>query len=314
MLFADYSDKDAFSHEREGKGNMLNFKWLALVLTLTLGANTQAAVGSGSDESEMETVATELQTTVPAVEPTEQGQITGLIDIRPSFTTEGSEFHMENVFELGYRLNPKLKIAFQQQINTNITDSKKPNQGLNPQPMQGFLRTQVNNLYTSGIWSVSYENRIYIPENSNDFDTKHILSMRNYGILSAKVTPNYTISFMEIPILHWYGARGTSKGANQYFENRFYIMNDFTFGKLTVSLPILLNSPYKLEYGGKPGGFSHTLWTWPEVAYQITEQSQLGVALYSESLVTPDFSSTSFTDRGLGFSHSVAQVLFRSIL
>ena len=301
-----------------GKENMNNFKSLALSLSLVVSALSQAAVTSSAEESEPTSpVQQELQTEVPA-NPSDAPHFTGVLELRPSFTT--NEYHTENLVELGYRFNPNLKLAFQQQFNTNIQDHAKPGQGVNPQLMAGFLRLTMSNLWKSGDWSLAYEPRLYIPENQSDFDSKRYLSMRNYVMLSKQVSSTYTITFMEIPIFHWYGARGTGDGAssparaNSYFENRFYIMNDLTFGKLTVSLPILWNMPRMLEYGGSPSFVKHNVWIWPEVAYAVDPNVQLGAALYTNSLVASDFSAPSVFGKDGGLSTGVLQFLLRATL
>lgn len=300
---------------REGKGKMLNFNWLVVAVSLALGSYTFAAPNppaGASEESSQSPIVQELQTEVPAAPS--GGQITGMLELRPSYTTQVGEAHTENLVELGYRFNPNFRAAYQLQLNTNLSNPVIQGQGLNPQPQASIFRFTFSNLWKSGDWSLSYEPRFYIPTNATDANSKRYLSMRNYVMLGKRVTDNYSITFIEIPILHWYGARGVGAVPNKYFENRFYIMNDFTFGNLTVSFPILWNMPRMLEYAGKPSTVQHNIWIWPEVSYAVDPNVSVGAALYTSSLVAPDLSDTSFTGEGAGFSQSVLQFLFRATL
>jgi hypothetical protein len=295
---------------------MLNIKYL-LVLALSAQASFAAPSPTGPEQEDEASVQDSIQETVQA--PASSGQLMGMVEIRPSYTRETDEFHTENLLELGYRFSPNFRIRFQEQINTNISDPTTPNEGLHPELMQGFLGATFGNIWANNGWSLSYEPRFYIPETDRDFASKRYGTLRNYVMLSKQVTDFYTLTLMEIPILHFHGARGfvSNSGApvaNQYYENRFYIMNDFTFGKFTFEFPILFVSQSKLDFGGVEGDWAHNLWFWPTVSYAIDNNMSVGVALYTESIVAPDLSGFTVTDKGAGLSNSVAQLLFRATL
>jgi hypothetical protein len=74
--------------------------------------------------------------------------------------------------------------------------------------MQGFLGATFGNIWANNGWSLSYEPRFYIPETDRDFASKRYGTLRNYVMLSKQVTDFYTLTLMEIPILHFHGARG----------------------------------------------------------------------------------------------------------
>jgi hypothetical protein len=294
----------------EGKEKMLNFKGLALVAAFLGAVPVFSAVPTEEGSSS-------IQAEVP-VAPKFQPRFTGLLEFRPSFITEGSEFHTENLIDIGYTFSPNFRITAQQVFNTNLSDPWEVGASKQPILQQGFVRATFSNLVNIDGWTLTYEPRIYVPQNQMDFDTKRYATLRNYFMLS-KTFGAYTLTFMEIPIFHVHGSRGSVSengrvAANQYFENRFYIMNDFQFGRLSVSFPILFVSKSKLDYSGVEGDWANALWFWPEVAYALDDNIQVGAALYTESIISPDLSGFTIADRGAGLRHSVAQLLLRASL
>lgn len=286
-------------------------KWLlALIAVVPLSGFAAGTPSITEAENEIPLEDTLKETvTVPST-----AHFTGLIDIRPSYSREYDGVHFENVIDIGYRFNSRFRISANQWINTNgFTETS--NNDFNPTLMQGFVRATFSDIWKNGNWSLSYEPRVYIPESQSDFTSNRIVSLRNYVMLANQVTSFYRVTFMEIPIMHWYASRGhsDSKG-NQYFENRFYINNDFNFGPVTVSLPILFISSSILDYNGTAGGWQNELWFWPEVDYNINQNMQVGVAVRTESIISPKLDKFTVLDKGMGLSNTVAQLILRATL
>ncbi len=228
------------------------------------------------------------------------------------------EVRIENYAELGVKFNPNTSLSYQQGFWINMSDPNPASEGISDvMAHHGFLRAKFNNILqdkASG-FSLGYEPRIYTPTLRGATDKGFITMIRNYIKVTKKVTSNFAVTVMEIPILFSYSKAGLGDKANETFENRVYLIPSLTLmdGKLSIELPVMFhNTKYRAFAGAKNStSWGHTLWVFPEVAYAITPNLQVGVSYESENLIKDDMSKFQITD---GLDAGVAHLVLRATL
>jgi len=246
----------------------------------------------------------------------------GNLEIRPSYKSLSGEFHSEDSAFLGVQLNSNDSIVYKQEFNTNIYDPKlnEAQNGLNAFLTDGYLKEKLNNLYSNGNFSLSYEGRQYVPTWSVRKQAGLITAVRNYAKLKYQASPSLLLTFEEVPVLHVYQQSGsvTSKGpvANPIFENRASVGFEYTFSdRLKLSVPLLLSDVRTRSYDPSALNNSrwlHKVWVNPEIFYTVSSNIMLGMGFYSENLIK----NNDFTDSalGAGVEQGTTQFIFSTSL
>jgi hypothetical protein len=294
--------------------------------------NSQVAPNSGNPSKSEGSEKTEVPakrpdsesgaTTVEAVSAPTQAKIYGVVDLRPSYYHMTGKWDTENTTELGYMPNPNRLFSYTQYWNTNLYNPKAPGSDLGLVAQDGFFRYKMKNIWNSGdkTWSLTYDPRIYLPTDPSLRSNGLIAYTRHYLVLSKKISDNVTLSFMEIPFYYGYNRAGyqTADGknkANPVYENREYVVLDVSLanGFIDVSLPILLNHQRTRAYlnADNSDRWVHTLWTWPEIDFNVAPHTAIGLSWESDNFIKKDFSGFDFNN---GLELGEAQIVMRATL
>jgi hypothetical protein len=280
------------------------------------GVSAAKETGPATTTSESKPSETPTLTTTAALPQ----PIVGMLELRPSWTGSNAsgEFHTENTAELGYKFNKDRYLGYVQYFNTNIYDPTTPaNKGLGLVAKDGFFSFKMNNIWESGdkSWSLSWNPRLYMPTDASLRDKGLVAYARNYLNLTKKVSKAVSFTLSEIPIFFAFNRPGDSGAANQFFENRNYLIFDWNItDKLTFEAQIMFHETRYRNFA--PGAknndtWTYTLWTWPELDYAITPNATIGVAWESDNFVNPDLSA-GFQANGANLA--VTQLVFRASL
>lgn len=239
----------------------------------------------------------------------------GTVDVRPTYFAKKGQFKTENSAEAGVGFGSDIKVSAAVFVDTNLYNDKLADEdaGVNPEMAGGFVRARFNNLWKSadGSWSFGYQPRAYLPLAASDSDTGMVAIVRNYFNFTKKFNDTYSLTLSEIPIVHVFSKEGNDGTANGSFENRIYaILNVTLTDKLSFSLPLFFHQKKHRSYqaGAKnAGAWTYTVWTWPEITYQLTDAASVGFGFYSGNLIASDFSDLNI---GGGLSENAYQLSF----
>ncbi len=283
------------------------------------------AAPTGSQPGDTTATTSSATTTTTTVAAPSDAAIIGEVELRPTWTSKSGEFHTENSAELGYKFDKQLSVSYLQMFNSNIYEpsAKSDTKGLGLYAFDGFARVKVKDIWQSGDLHFSYEARAYMPTWSNNRDHGMITIVRNYAKLKYDATKFFSVQLSEVPIVHLYNKSGLEEGAkmvaNPIFENRVYLIPhvDIT-SKLSFELPIMFHQTRYRDFSTAANyndSWKLYLWTYPELNYEINANLNVGVAYYSDGLVTTDptagGTSSSFKD---GLEAGVTQVFLRANL
>lgn len=254
-----------------------------IVLVLSLGVASQVVM------------AEDTQSLAPVTAAPSAGQMTGMIDLRPTISNENSSLantdpRMENTVDLGYQFNPNMYLGYRQYFLSGNGAKAAESQDI----IDSIVRVKAKNIWTNGSQSFNYEARLYLPFSQKLQDASHNMSLRHYFIGAQKLGP-VTVQLMEIPILHSYSASGYVSGgkatANAAFENRVYLVTSLQLTeKLGLDFPILYHTAFNRTYDGaiNSNRIANFLWIYPELDYAINKTFTVGVAYYSDNLMGYD--------------------------
>ncbi len=218
----------------------------------------------------------------------------GSIDVRPSYYPDpglkGKDgIGTENTVQLGAQLSQNVQMSWFQSFNSNLYNA---NEGKDFTVQPSYLDTRVTNLWTSAnkSWTLSFENRIYLPIVPAERDAGQVLTMRNYLNLTKKFSDRLSVTASLVPIVFVFDRSGNGVGAaakaNPAFENRVYLIPTITLApKLTLTVPLFFHQSLSRTYLGKRD-WTFTLWTWPELDYAIDAHQTIGIAYYSDPYTT----------------------------
>jgi hypothetical protein len=312
---------------------------VALVSTVSFGvqgstsleSNVVAEVAAGSDSGEEETIAAEATGTtssVVAAPTTNEAGITGSVEVAPTAyigTNDGlkTNYGVENTIEAGYKFNKDLTLLGHTEINNNLD-----NRGRTANVWFGdtIIRMPWNNIWNNqeiGL-SFSWEPRVYLPTADDQFGKGYIGAVRNYLKLKKSIVANvFDLTLMDIPVVYGYDNDGVGGKPNSAFENRVYLVADFSMfnNKVAFSLPFLYYYGFNRTIAGLPttgtanGGQYHIFYIWPELTYSVTANFDIGVRYQTGDFLTDNYATSSAKlDIGKGFENGMAQVVFRAQL
>ena len=209
---------------------------------------------------------------------------------------------------------------YKQEFNSNIYDPGK-NSGLGLYAYDGYFKGYTGDLWKSDSLPLTfgYEGRLYLPTYSSRRDAGMITFVRNYLRLTYKFSNSFNVVLDEIPVLHIYNQAGsvTSSGAtaNPFFEDKIELTPNYNITQtVRLSIPIKYSATRYSTYlaGSKfNNGWGHYLYVWPEINWAFAPNMRVGLAYYSDNMVAPDFSKTTFSD---GFKLGTTQMIFAASL
>lgn len=282
---------------------MMKFR-AALGIFMGLMAGTAMAETTSATPGATTPTPAQASTAVVEAEPS---KLIGAMELRSYFEPSSDKLYTDNYAEVGYKFTKDTSVSYVQFFSTNLYDPSGATSGMNLSFPGGFLRAKINNIYKfDDTLSLSYQPRAYLPLTQADRDAGMVTILRNYFTFTKKVSSNFSVSFVELPMLHVYSKSGTisdgKASANAWFENRFYLIGSLTLtDKLSLSMPLYYHAKLHRGFGGaeNSGKVTHYFYTWPELAYQMNDAAYLSLAYVSGNLIEADFSG--FTvGQGLG--------------
>jgi hypothetical protein len=241
----------------------------------------------------------------------------GFLEFRPSYTSVVGEFHSENTAEVGYKLNPSMKLGYVQYYSTNLMSNIASTQGLNLIVNDGFAYFKAKDVWQSKDqkWSASYQLRLLTPTDANKSQAGFITSLRNQFKISYKYNDFVSTDFTYIPILHGYSKTGLidSKGvsrANPTFDHQLVLNHDFhPASNITISLPLIYQVTSYNQFAGaaNSGRFKKTIIFLPEIDYDINPMHTVGFAYYTDNCISAYESGLSLSN---GFKNGVFQLVW----
>jgi len=249
-----------------------------------------------------------VQTALPGNPAAAGPKITGNVDLRPSVQVEDGLFYSEDAIEMGVQFAPGRSITYVQTFYT--AEPGQQQNVLKPTASPGYLRSKVGNIgkLPGGI-TVSCENRTYLPTWEFDRNRGQIASFRNYFKFNKDFGPQFSLTFMELPIFHVFSKGGNGTAANPIFENRFYLIGTWNISdKLSFTLPIMFHQTRHREFAADKqfsNGWSFFVWVNPEISYTVSANLSVGLGYYSGDVVARDLTALAIED---GFAHGVFQL------
>jgi len=225
----------------------------------------------------------------------------GELEMKPSWTPSDNHFFLLNHGELGFALTPTAYVGYQQEFTNEIAQEESSSRGsiyLN----DGFLRGKLNDIWKSksGRSKFGIETRIYLPTDSTKADKGMLFAFRNYFKLILQNRMGFSITFMEVPIHHFYSSDGVVTPSNSYripdkaaanptFENRIYIVMGYSTpkGEWDFSLPVIWSATKYRDFlvdAENNDEWSHAILLVPELTYGISKQVRLGIEYESGNL------------------------------
>ena len=248
------------------------------------------------------------------------GKVTGVIDIRPTIGDDlrspyKADVRSENQIDLGYQFSPNIYAGYRQFFYSAAGTNDLEKQSID----DSLIRVKAKNLWTSGNSSLNYEGRLYLPFADANQQAGHNMSIRHYFIAAQKLSDSVTVQLMEVPILHSYSKDGFDKSgtqtANPTFENRVILLGSVKITeKLGLDLPIMFHAKTNRTFAPalNSNRLANRLWIYPELDYAINETYTVGVAYYSDNLMSyDDAGNYQGLDIGAGLGKGAVQAVLQ---
>lgn len=228
----------------------------------------------------------------------ESSGFTGSIELRPSLESGSGNMFGDNIFELGYRINERLAVGYQQEFHHNIAlkEENPEHEGLGLHLEEGFL-----NAHLHGIWesqdersTLSLEPRIHLPTSSEEREKGFQMAALSYLKFKRGLDETTSVSVMDAPVFFFYSIPGASVGeefeANPTFQNRLRVALDLSFfeRKVSVTWPVLFYLTRHADFDVE--ALHNDVWTKfiglaPEINYALTDNLSAGLAIISPNLL-----------------------------
>jgi len=250
----------------------------------------------------------------------------GWLDLRPTWMLEERSLQGENEVAVEYRFRTDRGTGYTQEFHATLfepetVETKRSVFFLG----DGYFWGNFAGILQWRRLTVSYEPRVYLPTYAPEREAGLILATRQYLKLEFAFNETVSAFLWEVPVLPLYGAGGTSESlvdevgdpyrlhhSNARFENRMEAGLNLTLlsEKIKIRLPLIVQSLRMHDYHPEAENndqWAHILWTYPEVLVQVGENSVLGFAYYSGTLIDEKF--TQFAENG--FSEGAFQVVLQ---
>lgn len=216
-------------------------------------------------------------------------RVVGKVTLQPSLTIGGTDYFVsENEVMLGYQFHPKSTLSYTQEIHSMGSEGVRT--------QNGHFKYQYAPLWSNNLGtSLTHQPRVYLPTASLKRDAGMIAAVRNYLILTQKLTESMSVSLYEVPILHVYSrAASTAVKANPVAENRVYLgFNANLKNALSFELLIAELSTRTASVSGaaNSAAWTHLVAAYSEIMYSLSPRVAVGVnyetANNNTSLMTP---------------------------
>lgn len=282
------------------------------VLGLSFLVLTAIALGAEQTGEEANLEDFEAGTLAESVATENTTDIYGSLDIRPSIypNSGNSGVGLENTVEAGVAIGQNTKIGYVQVFNANFSNS--PLTGTSDLVAgDGWFKASFANLWVSedGNTSLSYQPRVYLPTAPSFRDAGRITTVRNYLTLSTKYSDTFSLATSLIPIVHFSDRSGNGASPNPMFETRLYVIPTINFtAQLSLSVPVMAHYNLSQNHAGRQDN-TFTLWSWPELLYQLDNTNTVGVAYYTDNFLAGPAGSQSL-DFGNGFGKGAFQLVY----
>lgn len=245
-----------------------------------------------------------------SISPSGLESLYGYLEFRPSYISNQAEFHGENTAEVGYKLNPTMKMGYVQYYSNNFKNNLLSTQGPSLTADDGFFHFKASNIWQSedNRWTAAYQLRFLTPTTTSKYKAGYYTSFRNQFNIAFKLNDYFKTDFTYTPILHGYSKAGTidSTGisnANPAFEQQWVLNNEFhPAANFTFSFPIIYRLTNNREFVGAANSnkWKKSLSFWPELDYDINPVHTVGISYYTENCI-------SSLDNGFDFSSGLKQ-------
>ncbi len=288
----------------------MNRTWgILAAASLVISATADAATSATTLAAPPATVGVPAVSTALPANPAATGaKIIGNVDLRPSVQMSDGLVYSEDMIEFGVQFAPGRAITYVQTFYT--AEPGQEQDALKVTTSPGWIRSRVGNIAKlPGNIDVSYENRTYLPTWEFDRTRGQIASFRNYFKFNKDFSPQFSLTFMELPIFHVFSQAGSGTSANPIFENRFYLVGTWNISdKLAFYLPVMFHQTRHRDFASDTkfsNNWSFFAWINPEIYYTVSANFSVGLGYYSGNMVARDLSSLTIGD---GFKNGVFQV------
>ncbi len=231
-----------------------------------------------------------------SISPSGLESLYGYLEFRPSYISNQGEFHAENTAEVGYKLNPTMKMGYVQWYSNNLKSNLVSTSGVGLIPNDGFFHFKASNIWQSEDkhWSAAYQLRVFAPTTSSKYKAGHYTSFLNRLNIAFKLNDYFKTDLSYAPILHGYSKAGminsTGVGtANPAFEQQFILNNEFhPAANFTFSLPIVYQVTNNRQFAGAANSdkWKKSLSFWPELDYDINPVHTVGISYYTDNCIS----------------------------
>ena len=160
--------------------------------------------------------------------------------------------------------------------------------------------------------ALNFQARLYVPTDAAEREKGFITAARTYATLSKKFSDSLSMTLSEVPQVNIFTKAGLGTSANKaLLENMvLYEVTVKILGPVSLYIPIALQSAQYQNYqvgAKKNGALVHSLWTWPELGYEINDNHTVGLSFRSGDLASADLSKLTIGD---GLSKGAAQLFW----
>jgi hypothetical protein len=259
------------------------------------------------------------------------GRVIGEIQLRPSWGYGKNEFHTEDTLDLGYQFSPFTSVDYLQYLNTGLLEPNGIFPSGPPVVLQdGFLRGRFRRVWenVANDLNLDIETRVYVPTHPVKRDAGMIVGLRNILSLTKRFSRAFALTLQEMPVFYAYGRNGTAVfnqtkqdydyTSNPDFEDRLYLVASVDLAsKWNLSFPLMFWATHFRSFNSAAnhdGGWGFTLMVWPELTYQLAQNTSVGLSYYSGNLIQEDLSAFNFGGANGGLTRGVGQFVFRQTL
>ncbi len=184
------------------------------------------------------------------------------VDLRPSWSPKKNDSRFENEFALNYRATENLNLSYVQEFQTPPFELR-----------DGYFKTEQKLSHR-----IRLETRSILPTNSVEREKPLNFAFRPILTFVLIGEESRSIELSESIVARWY----RESLENNFFENRMELISKYSFfsEKLLLKLPIVWQSLKRKEL------VEQILWISSEVIYALDESISVGLAFYSENLIT----------------------------
>lgn len=226
-------------------------------------------------------------------------------EVRPSWNPLYKTYSFMNFFEAGFKWQEYQRISYVQFFNSEEYLYKQLGEFVrNPviSYKEGFIRWKIKSVWSNSPFSLSLQNRFYLPTNSatssdaSDIQQGMIFSTRHYANLRFKINEFMDISGSYAPNFYFYKSSGyeykNKKSANPVFAHLWTLTASVDFTKtLHLYIPMSFSMKKMRNYNDKADRndqWKDKMTLQPQLDWWVTQRQTLGLAYISDNLIQSD--------------------------